>query len=113
MPEPKVSRANLDKAFSSLISDLQLWLVLHFPPLRKAIQIAATLPSSVFRTSFQEKLETYSDEQLEVGLRNISTPESKIENEVAVYLTSLGILEEVKQALEQEIFLREHRKKHA
>lgn len=105
-----MSKTELDKGFAGLIGDLQTWLVLHFPPTRKAIETAAALPPSVFRARMQEELETYTDKQLEASLQRISTPESKIEKEAVAYLTSLGILEELKQALEQETFLREHRK---
>ena len=107
---------NLIKAFTRFIinlgSRLTLKLILNLPFTRKGMEAVANLPSHVVLRIWREKFESYTDEELSAILGIIKAPKDKLEKEWLAYLAGLGILEEVKQAAEQEIFLREHRRKY-
>lgn len=98
------------RGFRRLISDLQGRLILNLPFVRKAIEAGANLRSDAFLRLMREKFESYTDEDLSGVLRMIKSPEGKVEKETIAYLTGLGILDNIKEAAEQEIFLREYRR---
>ena len=103
---------NLNKTFGKLVAELQTRLILHSPLYKKAMEVVASLPPDVFRLAMKEKLEGFSDEVLEEALEKLDKPETEMETKLVNHLASLGILEEVKQLTQQEVFLREHRRKH-
>jgi len=91
---------------ANLIGDLQTYLVLHSPLTKKAVESVAGLPPEIFRIRMKEKLEKFSDKDLESAFCKLNTPETKIQREMVVHLAGLGILEEIKELLGDEIFLR-------
>lgn len=74
------------------------------------MEAAAGLPSPVFIRAMREKLESFSDEQLSDAMREMESPDGEMEEKIVAYFAELGVLDGIKQAAEQEIFLREYKK---
>lgn len=94
----------------TLLGRLTLKLILNLPFTRKGMEAVANLRSHTFLRLMREKFESYTDENLNGILRMIKSPEGKLEKEWLAYLAGLGILDGIKEAAEQEIFLRQYRK---
>lgn len=103
----------LSKIFSNLIGKLGCLLILHLPFMGKAMRTAASLPSDVFIRAMREKLGSLTDEDLIDSLKKLQSPEGEVEEKMVAYLVDLGVLDEMKQAVEQVIFLREYKKEHS
>ena len=94
------------KKIRSLIAGLLVKLVLHTLLIRRKMANAGGLTHDAFRASIREAFKDFSDEKLKRTLGELQSPRSDVEKAAVEYLAYLGVLDDIIEALKQEISTR-------
>lgn len=98
-----------DSYLSSFVS--KLIAICFSPILKKGVKAYTEVPPSKRIPITREKLEAISDEDLREMLRAFEGNSLRDKRYTSI-LKEFGILDEVKELIVDELFLREHRRKH-